>query len=174
LIYTTPPKNPEMVDQLFEAGADRISMSLEIWDEELARKIMPGKMKFTGRQRHLNALEYVANKYGKGKSCSNFIIGLEPAESVLEGADYLASKGIVPIASVWIPFGRPVLGSMKAPELEYYQKVKNGLADIYCKYDLVPPGAKGLNVCMCRDIYMQKIKTDKLKIDKNYFAQHRV
>ncbi len=28
-----------MVDQLFDAGADRISMSLEIWDEELAKKI---------------------------------------------------------------------------------------------------------------------------------------
>lgn len=155
LIYTTPPINPHMIDQLFEAGADRISMSLEIWDEELAKKIMPGKIKFTGRQRHLDALEYVVNKYGKGKACSNFIIGLEPTVSILEGADYIASKGIVPIASVWVPFGRPVLGSMKAPDLEYYQKIKNGLADIYSKYGLVPPGAKGLNVCMCRDIYQQ-------------------
>ncbi len=158
LIYTTPPKNPQMVDQLFEAGADRISMSLEIWDEELARKIMPGKTKFTGRQRHLDALEYVALKHGKGKACSNFIIGLEPADSLLEGANYLASRGIVPIASVWIPFGRPVLGSMKAPDLGYYQKIKNGLSDIYCKYGLIPPGGKGLNVCMCRDIYLQNQK----------------
>lgn len=155
LIYTTPPKYPQMIDQLFEAGADRISMSLEIWDEELAKKIMPGKMKFTGRQRHLDALEYVASKYGKNKSCSNFIIGLESTDSVLQGAEFLASKGIVPIASVWIPFGRPVLGSMKAPELDYYQKVKEGFAKIYSKYGLIPPGAKGLNVCMCRDIYLQ-------------------
>ena len=156
LIYTTPPKNPKMIDQLFEAGADKIAMSLEIWDEELAKKIMPGKMKYTGRQRHLDALEYVASKYGKNKACSNFIIGPEPADSVLEGAEYLASKGIVPIASVWIPFGRPVLGSMKAPELDYYRKVEIGLAAIYSKYGIIPPGAKGLNVCMCRDIYMQK------------------
>jgi hypothetical protein len=162
LIYTTPPKNPEMVDQLFDAGADRIAMSLEIWDEELAKKIMPGKMKFTGRQRHLDALEYVANKYGKGRACSNFIIGLEPADSVLAGADYLASRGIVPIASVWIPFGRPVLGSMKAPDLDYYQKVKNGLAEIYAKYGLIPPGAQGLNVCMCRDIYLQNCAEKEL------------
>jgi hypothetical protein len=128
LIYTTPPKDPQIVDQLFDAGADKVAMSLEIWDEGLAKKIMPGKMKYTGRQRHLDALEYVAAKYGKNKACSNFIIGLEPAESVLEGAEYLASKGIIPIASVWIPFGRPVLGSMKAPEMGYYQKVVAGLA----------------------------------------------
>ncbi len=158
LIYTTPPKDPRLVDQLFEAGADKIAMSLEIWDEELAKKIMPGKMKHTGRQRHLDALEYIAAKYGKNKACSNFIIGLEPAESVLEGAEYLASKGIVPIASVWIPFGRPVLGSMKAPGMEYYKKVEDGLAEIYSKYGVIPPGAKGLNVCMCRDIYMQSIQ----------------
>jgi hypothetical protein len=155
LVYTTPPKDPRLVDQLFDAGVDRISMSLEIWDEELAGKIMPGKMKFTGRQRHLDALTYVSRKYGKGKACSNFIIGLEPADSLLKGADYLASLGIVPIASVWIPFGRPVLGSMKAPGLEYYQKVKKGLSDIYCKYGLIPPGGNGLNVCMCRDIWMK-------------------
>lgn len=161
LIYTTPPKDPRMVDQLFEAGADKIAMSLEIWDEELAKKIMPGKMKYTGRQRHLDALEYVAEKYGKNKACSNFIIGLEPADSVLEGAEYMASRGIVPIASVWIPFGRPVLGSMKTPGIEYYRKVADRLARIYSEYCIVPPGAKGLNVCMCRDIYLQK----DLKID---------
>jgi len=157
LVYTTPPKDPTLVDKLFEAGADRVSMSLEIWDEGLAQQIMPGKMKYTGRQRHLDALEYVAQKYGKGKVCSNFIVGLEPAKSLLEGADYLASRGIVPIASVWVPFGRPVMGSMKAPSLEYYQEVKTGLSDIYCKYELVPPGAQGLNVCMCRDIYLSNI-----------------
>lgn len=161
LVYTTPPKDPKMVDQLFEAGADRIAMSLEIWDEELARKIMPGKMKYTGRQRHLNALEYVASAHGKNKACCNFIIGLEPAESVLEGAEFMASKGIVPIASVWIPFGRPVLGSMKPPELEYYQKVKDGLAKIYSNYAIVPPGAQGLNVCMCRDIYLKHSTENK-------------
>ena len=117
LVYTTPPKDPRDVDLLFKAGADRVSCSLEIWDEALATKIMPGKMKFTGRQRHLEALQYIASNYGKNKACCNFIIGLEPLESLLEGVEHMAASGIVPIASVWIPFGRPVLESMKTPEL---------------------------------------------------------
>lgn len=154
LIYTTPPADPSLVDPLFAAGADRLSMSLEIWDEQLAARIMPGKMRFTGRQRHLDALDHVVEKHGRGRACSNFIIGLEPAESMLEGAEFVAARGIVPIASVWIPFGRPVLGSMRAPGLDYYRKVKEGLARIYLDYGLIPPGAKGLNVCMCRDIYL--------------------
>jgi hypothetical protein len=153
VVYITPPQNPEDVDRIFKAGADRVSCSLEIWDEDLAARIMPGKMRFTGRKRHLDCLEYVASRYGKNKACSNFIIGLEPLESVLEGAEFLASRGIVPIASVWIPFGRPVLGSMKPPELEYYRAFRQKLSAIYSKYQIVPPGGSGLNVCICRDIY---------------------
>jgi hypothetical protein len=119
LVYTTPPSDPAMVDQIFAAGADRISCSIEIWNEDLAKIIMPGKSKFTGRKRHLDCLEYIAQKYGPGKACSNFLIGVEPAESCLEGAAFLAAKGVVPIASVWIPFGRPVMNSMQAPDLDY-------------------------------------------------------
>jgi hypothetical protein len=154
LLYVTPPKHPESVDALFEAGADRVACSLEIWNEALAQKIMPGKMKYTGRQRHLDCLHYIAARYGKNRACSNFIIGLEPLDSVLEGAEYLASKGIVPIASVWIPFGRPVLGSMQTPDLPYYRQFKHELARIYRQYGIIPPGGRGLNVCVCRDIYL--------------------
>ncbi len=155
LVYTTPPKQPENIDALFEAGADRISCSLEIWDEELANRIMPGKMKYTGRKRHLDCLHYIASHHGKNKACSNFIIGLEPIESVLEGAEYLAANGIVPIASVWIPFGRPVMGSMKTPDLGYYREFTRELTRIYQRYGIVPPGGQGLNVCVCRDVYLQ-------------------
>jgi Radical SAM superfamily len=156
VVYATPPTTPRMLDRIFAAGADRVSMSLEIWDEDLARAVMPGKSIFTGRRRHLECLEYVAATYGAGTACSNFIIGLEPAESCLEGAEYLAARGIVPIASVWIPFGRPVMGSMRAPGVAYYQQIKRGLADIYERYDLEPPGGTGLNVCMCKDIHLHR------------------
>lgn len=154
VIFTTPPNNPEDVDQIFEAGADRISCSVEVWDENLARKIMPGKSRYISRKRHLRCLQYIAEKYGPGRACSNLIIGLESEESCLAGAEYLGSHGIVPVASIWIPFGRPVLNSMKAPSLNYYRNVINGLGEIYQKYQLEPPGGSGLHVCMCRDIFL--------------------
>jgi hypothetical protein len=160
LVYTTPPSDPSMIDAVFESGADRISSSVEIWDEQLANEIMPGKMKHTGRKRHLDCLEYIAKKFGSGKACSNFMIGVEPVESCLAGAEYLASKGVVPIASVWIPFGRPVRGSMQAPGLDYYRRIREGFAGLYKKFKLEPPGGTGLNVCMCRDIYLSSCKVN--------------
>jgi hypothetical protein len=153
LVYTTPPSDATEVDRVFDAGAGRVACSLEVWDEELAQVITPGKWKFTGRQRHLDCLKYIAKKYGSNRACSSFVVGLEPAESYLAGAADLAAEGIVPIASIWIPFGRPVMGRTKAPGLDYYRRVKEGLAEIYERHGIVPPGSAGLNVCVCRDTW---------------------
>jgi len=153
LIYTTPPTDPTVVDEVFEAGADRIACSLEVWDEELVIQVCPGKSRFTGRERHLNTLLHIADKYGPNKACSSFVIGVEPVESFLAGAEYLASRGIVPIASVWIPHGRPVLGTTEAPGIDYYRKLRDGLAEIYIKHNIEPPGTAGFNVCLCRDTW---------------------
>jgi len=153
LVFTTPPSDPKMLDQVFAAGASRVACSLEVWDENLAREITPGKVKFTTRKRHMDALRYIAKEYGPNKACSTFVVGLEPVDSFLEGAESLAREGIVSIASLWIPFGRPVMGNAKAPGLDYYQRMKVGLAEIYEKYGIVPPGGAGFNTDIDKDIW---------------------
>ena len=153
LLYITPPKERDVIDRYFAMGASRIACSLEIWDDARANVITPGKREFTTKQRHLDALTYIAERYGPGKAFSNFIIGLEPIETLTEGATYLAERGIIPSASVWMPFGKPVMGSMKPPSLDYYRRAKNMLAELYVKYNLEPAGCCGLNVCVERDIW---------------------
>lgn len=153
LLYITPPENLNLLDEYFALGASRIACSLEVWDLERAKIITPGKVDFTTRDRHLKALEYVTEKFGPGKAFSNFIIGLEDFDSLKEGATWLAERGIIPTASIWMPMGRPVMGTMKAPDVEYYHKVKELFADLYAKYDLEPAECCGLNVCMERDIW---------------------
>ncbi|GHU78460.1 hypothetical protein FACS1894145_0430 [Bacteroidia bacterium] len=153
LLYITPPEDLSYIDEYFSLGADRIACSIEVWDEERAGIITPGKIHFTSRKRHLQALESIAGKYGKGKAFSNFIIGLESIETLKAGATFLAERGIIPSASVWMPFGRPVMGSMAAPGLDYFRRVKEMLAELYNKYELIPPGGCGLNVCIEKDIY---------------------
>ena len=153
LLYITPPKETNVIDRYFQLGVSRIACSLEVWDDALGAAITPGKRQFTTKQRHLDALTYIAETYGAGKAFSNFIIGLEPLESLTEGATYLAERGIIPSASIWMPFGKPVNGSMRPPELDYYRRVKEMLAQLYVKYNLEPAGGCGLNVCVERDIY---------------------
>lgn len=153
LLYITPPERLAVIDDYFSLGASRIACSLEVWDQKLAAAITPGKMAYTTRERHLETLTYTAEKYGPGKAFSNFIIGLEPFETLREGATWLAERGVIPSASVWMPMGRPVQGSMKGAELDYFRRVKELFAELYHKFKLEPAGCCGLNVCVERDIW---------------------
>ena len=110
----------------------------------------------TGRQRHLDTLQYIAEKFGPNKACSAFVVGVEPLASFLAGAEYLAQRGIVPIVSIWMPHGRPVLGKTEAPSLGYYRQVRDRIAELYIRYDIEPPGGAGFNVCLCRDTWNHK------------------
>lgn len=153
LLYITPPKDLSVIDEYFALGTSKIACGLEIWDETLAATVTPGKIKYATRKGYLDALEYTVNKYGVGKAFSNFIIGIEPLESLREGATYLAERGIIPTASVWMPMGRPVLGNMQPPDVHFYRAVKELFGELYRKYNLEPSKCDGLNVCMERDIW---------------------
>ena len=153
ILFITPPADLSLIDRYFALGASRIACSIELWDINRATAITPGKIKITGRERHLQVLEYVANKYGHGKSFSNFIIGIEDFTTLAEGAAWLAERGIMPTASVWIPMGRPVQGSMKAPDIDYYRRVKEHFANLYSKYHFEPTKSRGVNVCIEREIW---------------------
>jgi len=153
LLYITPPSDFAAVDQYFEYGASRIACSIEVWDMTRAKEITPGKVNITGRDRHLRVLEATADKYGVGKAFSNFIIGIEDFDTLSEGVHWLGSRGILPTASVWMPMGRPVQGSMKPPEIDYYKRVKELLAEIYVKHNLQPTNSRGLNVCIESDVW---------------------
>jgi hypothetical protein len=156
LLYITPPADISLIDRYFDLGASRIGCSIEVWDMNRAREITPGKVNFTGRDKHLLVLEYIAKKYGPGKAFSNFIIGIEDFDTLAEGATWLAERGILPTASIWIPMGRPVQDSMKAPDVDYYRRVKDLFAELYAKHKLEPPRSSGLNVCVERDIWNYK------------------
>jgi hypothetical protein len=143
------------VDALFAAGVDRVAYDLNVWNEGILEQACPGIFRHIGRAQQLRALEYAAQRHGPNKTCSAFVIGLEPLDSLLAGAEYVARRGIVPLFSIWLPHHRPVRGSTAAPALDYYRRARQGFVELFARYDLEPPGASGLNVCMCRDLILQ-------------------
>lgn len=158
-VYTSAPKDPAAVDALFEAGVDRVAYDLNVWDESIFEQACPGISRHVGREQQLRALEYAARRHGPNKVCSAFVIGLEPLESLLAGAEYVAQRGIVPLFSLWLPHFRPVRGSTTPPGLDYYRRARQGFAELFARYKLEPPGASGLNVCMCRDLSIRQRTT---------------
>ena len=153
VFYITPPRELALVDEYIENGVDQIACSVEVWDEKLAQIITPGKMKYTTRQRHLDVLQHIVEKYGPHHCFCNFVVGLEPVESMAEGARWLAERGITPAVSIWQPAGLTVNGSMTPPGLDYYRAVKELFLELYAKYDLKPAERTGENGCIEEEFY---------------------
>jgi hypothetical protein len=155
--YVTAPKDPALTDQIFAAGADRIAHDLHVWDRTLHAKIAPGHARHVGRDAQLRALEHVADKFGPNCAFSAFVAGIEPLDSMLAGAEYLASRGIVPAFSVWMPPPGSTSGEHQPPGLDYYRQARREFARLYQKHGLNPPGiAAGSHVSLCRDIYRHR------------------
>ena len=77
-------------------GINELSINIEIWDEGVARRVMPKKY----RQGKAYYLEFIAKSVavlGKGRVRSMLIAGLEPMESTLEAIDAIAELGATPV-----------------------------------------------------------------------------
>lgn len=101
-LITIPPDNLKMIDKIYESGIKGVKFNLEIYTPHLFKQLCPGKALF-GREKFIKALEYAVKVFGEGNVYSNLIVGLEDKESLLEGAKYLASMGVVPEGNTFHP-----------------------------------------------------------------------
>ena len=102
-VEALPPKSNHWIDQTYAAGADALLYNLEIYDEELFEALCPGRARFIGRRRYLEALRYAAEIFPNGTVASHLIVGLEPPGSTCMGIDALTEMGVVPILPIYRP-----------------------------------------------------------------------
>jgi hypothetical protein len=138
VFYLTPPKDLSMIDRYIELGADKLGISIEVWNEDAARIVTPGKMEITTRQRHIDAWDYTVKKFGSNYVFTNFILGLEDFEDLEKGVRFAADRGVFPGGSVWVPMGTEVNGKMVPPGIDFYKRCKELWFEIFDKYEFVP------------------------------------
>lgn len=96
-----PPRDLTVLKTWYAAGVTEIAFNLELFDRDLAEWYMPGKGKLPLSQ-YLSALEAGVSLWGSGGNVRTlFIVGLESTESLLKGIATVASRGIMPILSVF-------------------------------------------------------------------------
>ncbi|HEV8435645.1 MAG TPA: radical SAM protein, partial [Thermoanaerobaculia bacterium] len=83
-------------------GIAGLAINLEMWNQELARKIMPAKWRI-GRDRWLSVIEDAVRVYGPGHVRSLLLVGIESIEDTLAGVDALAARGCEPVLSPFRP-----------------------------------------------------------------------
>lgn len=153
VFYLTPPKDFTQLDYYIVHGVNKLGMSVEVWDEELAKIITPGKIRFTTRERYLSALQYVVEKYGKGIAFCQFVAGCEPLDSLFEGSVWLAERGITPVLSILSQGGLAINNNELPPDLDYYQRLKEFYLELYVRYDIMPAERVGENGCVEIEFY---------------------
>lgn len=127
------PGDLKVLEHYKEAGFKSIASNLEIWDEGIFKAICPGKYKETpgGWKHWIEALEYAAQVFGYGEVGSNFVGGLEPKDSLLEGVEYLAEKGVVAGISVFHSVPGSGLDGHRSPIPEWYLSVAKDIYKIH-------------------------------------------
>jgi len=101
-----PPKGFQPIDDLYAAGLNNVSFNLEIFNEEIRKRICPGKSCIQ-REEYLDKLGYAVSVFGIGQASSWLIAGFEPPESTIEGIREIVHRRALPFVTVF----RPLLGT---------------------------------------------------------------
>jgi len=121
VMICAPLKN-EYIDMLRDAGVDELGMNIEFFSDAAWRELIPGKHRHIGRKRYIEALEYAVRVFGPINTRSLIIVGLEDPEYTVEGAEELASMGVMPILSPFRPLSGAVWERHRGfDHLTYYQ-----------------------------------------------------
>lgn len=127
-LMSLPPYDVKRLDALYNAGVTEVSFNLEIFDREIALQFMPGKGAIP-LSVYDEAFRYATKLWGKsGNVRTIFVVGLEPAQSLLDGIEHVAQLGVAPILSLFRPMTETPLQEYLAPsddEIWYiYQEAK--------------------------------------------------
>jgi radical SAM protein (TIGR04043 family) len=111
------PDTDDWLDRLKDAGLDSILLNLELWDEEVRRRIMPGKSAIT-RERYLAALAHAAKILGPNQASSQIIVGLEKLEDTVTAIRAVADAGAIPMPVVFRPLPGTSLADHTTPSVD--------------------------------------------------------
>ncbi|GIW41207.1 MAG: hypothetical protein KatS3mg076_1784 [Candidatus Binatia bacterium] len=117
-VQVHPPRQNHWIDRTYAIGVDALSYNVEIHDPEILSRYCQGRVKYIGRDRYYEALEYAARIFPSGTVWSDLIVGLEPPESTMRGIDALTSIGVLPVLSLFRPLDETQLRDHPLPRVE--------------------------------------------------------
>lgn len=108
-------------------GMNQLSVNIEVFDRERARRITPFKARTVGEtalkgiDHYLDYIEGAAEHLGVGRVQSLIVFGeaIESEESTLAGVQALAERGAIPVLSPYRPDASTPLGKKDSPPASY-------------------------------------------------------
>lgn len=133
-VMITPVKDFSYLKKLKKYGVKGLSINLEIYDEKLAKIIIPQKAAL-GRKLYFDFFKEAVRIFGKGNVRSILIVGLEPLESTLSGVEEMIKIGVSPVLSPYISSPDAALGAQKLVSEKMLVEVWERSSEIVKKYN---------------------------------------
>jgi len=108
--------------ELHQMGINGLSLNLEIYNEDIARRAMRAKFEL-GRQYYLDVIEEAVSEFGLGRVRSLLIVGIEPPEDTLTAVHELAKRGCDPVLSPFRPDPSTPLKEHRVPTIDLLERV---------------------------------------------------
>ena len=137
--------------RLKDLGATNVCFDLEVWNEDLFAKLLPGKARTVGRKEWISRLEDAVDVFGRGHVGTNFVAGFECAPrpgflsrdeafaSYSRGFADLIARGVVPWFTVWAT--HPLVGGFTPadpPPTEFYLQLGSVLHELLEEHGVYP------------------------------------
>jgi radical SAM protein (TIGR04043 family) len=137
-----PPKTMIVMDELRSAGVDSVGIHVESFDNNVLRRICPGKSR-TSIDEYFEAWRYGVELFGEGQVSTYIIAGLgESDDNIVSASRVIAHLGVIPFL---VP-ARPIVGTpmenTKPPATERMIGLYRELADILNECGLSPNAGK--------------------------------
>ena len=118
-----PPADFAWFARLRAAGVDSLGMHLEAWNEDVRRRIMPGKAEVS-RAFYLEAFTAAVEVFGRGQVSTYLLAGLgDTEEDLLEGAAALIKLGVYPFIVPFVPVTGTQLADHPAPSAAFMRSI---------------------------------------------------
>lgn len=97
LMSILPPEG--LLPSLYTAGLEEVAFNLEISDDDIGRRLMPGKRQFP-KDTYYHAFEKAVKVFGTGAVRSALLVGIDREDVLVEEVERLARIGVIPCLSV--------------------------------------------------------------------------
>jgi hypothetical protein len=129
------------IKHLGRIGVHGLSINLELYNKDIAHKIMFSKAK-ASRELYFDFIEGAVETFGLSRIRSLLMVGIEPIEDTLKGVQALAERGCDPVLSPFRPDPITPLRGMSPPTSEKLLEVWQRSQEIVGKYDGVKLGPR--------------------------------
>ena len=156
-----PPQDPIWYARMKQAGVDSLGMHLEVVEEEVRRRILPGKSELT-LENYYTAFEQAVAVFGRGQVSTYLLAGLgDSAEALIACSERLIQLGVYPFVVPFVPIAGTPLQHHPAPSTEFMVAIYRAVAALLRQSDLsaeaMQAGCAKCGACSALSLFEQEL-----------------